>query len=47
VLPRWWLEPIDIHVALPPGRYRPARVSAFIDALKLRMHALPGFRPAQ
>ncbi|GAA4343238.1 LysR family transcriptional regulator [Variovorax defluvii] len=46
VLPRWWLEPIGIHVALPPGLYRPARVTAFIDALKQRMHALPGFRPA-
>ncbi|WP_162583491.1 LysR family transcriptional regulator [Variovorax sp. PBS-H4] len=46
VLPRWWLEPIGIHVALPPGLYRPARVTAFIEALKQRMHALPGFRPA-
>ncbi|MDN8615182.1 LysR family transcriptional regulator [Variovorax ginsengisoli] len=46
VLPHWWLEPIGIHVALPPGLYRPARVTAFIDALKGRMHSLPGFRPA-
>jgi DNA-binding transcriptional LysR family regulator len=46
VLPRWWLEPIGIHIALPPGLYRPARVTAFIEALKQRMHALPGFRPA-
>lgn len=46
VLPNWWLEPIGIHVALPPGIYRPARVTAFIDALKRRMHSLPGFRPA-
>jgi DNA-binding transcriptional LysR family regulator len=46
VLPHWWLEPIDVHVALPPGIYRPARVTAFIDALKRRMHSLPGFRPA-
>ncbi|CAN7150427.1 LysR substrate-binding domain-containing protein [Variovorax sp. LjRoot290] len=46
VLPQWWLEPVGIHVALPPGIYRPARVTAFIEALKRRMHALPGFRPA-
>lgn len=45
VLPNWWLEPIGIHVALPPGSYRPARVTAFIEALKRRMHSLPGFRP--
>ncbi|MBP6893342.1 MAG: LysR family transcriptional regulator [Gammaproteobacteria bacterium] len=46
VLPRWWLEPVSIHVAMPPGAYRPARVTAFIDALRRRMHRLPGFRPA-
>jgi DNA-binding transcriptional LysR family regulator len=46
VLPNWWLEPIGISVALPPGLYRPARVTAFIEALRARMHALPGFRPA-
>lgn len=45
VLPNWWLEPVGIHVALPPGLYRPARVSAFIEALKQRMRSLPGFRP--
>jgi DNA-binding transcriptional LysR family regulator len=46
VLPQWELEPIGIHVALPPGIYRPARVTAFIEALRQRMHLLPGFRPA-
>lgn len=44
VLSKWWLEPIPINVALPPGIYRPARVTAFIAALKARMFALPGFR---
>ena len=43
VLANWWLEPIALHVALPPGIYRPARVTAFIDALKTRMFALSGF----
>jgi DNA-binding transcriptional LysR family regulator len=47
VLPQWWLEPVGVHVALPPGLYRPARVTAFIEALRLRMHALPGFQPAE
>ncbi len=46
VLPRWWLEPVGIHVAMPPSLYRPARVTAFIDALCRRMDQLPGFRPA-
>lgn len=47
VLPRWWLEPVGVHVALPPGLYRPARVTAFIESLKQRMRALPGFRPVE
>ena len=46
VLPEWSLEPIGVHVALPPGRYRPARVTAFIDALRARLAAQPGFTPA-
>jgi len=46
VLANWRLEPIAIHVALPPGIYRPARVTAFIEALKARMLSLPGFRPS-
>jgi DNA-binding transcriptional LysR family regulator len=46
VLANWWLEPIAIHVALPPGIYRPARVTAFIEALKARMSALSGFKPS-
>jgi len=46
VLANWWLEPIAIHVALPPGIYRPARVTAFIEALRARMLSLSGFRPS-
>lgn len=45
VLPKWSLEPVGVHIALPPGVYRPARVTAFIEALGQRMRALPGFRP--
>lgn len=40
VLPRWWLEPVGIHVAMRPSLYRPARVTALIDALRHRMHRL-------
>lgn len=46
VMPNWSLEPIGIFVALPQGLYRPARVTAFIAALRARMHASPGFRPS-
>ncbi|MET3515064.1 DNA-binding transcriptional LysR family regulator [Pseudacidovorax sp. 1753] len=46
VLPRWWLEPVRIHVAMPPSLYRPARVTAFVEALRHRMQRLPGFTPA-
>lgn len=46
VLPRWTMEPIGIHVALPPGRYRPARVTAFIELLRGRLAREAGFRPA-
>ncbi len=46
VLPRWSVSPIAINVAMPPGLYRPARVTAFIEALLSRMRELPGFRPA-
>ena len=40
------LEPIGNHVAMPPGLYRPARETAFNEAMKQRMQALPGIRPA-
>ena len=46
VLADWRLEPVAIHIALPPGIYGPARVTAFIEALRSRMLALPGFRPS-
>jgi DNA-binding transcriptional LysR family regulator len=46
VLPKWSLEPVGVHIALPPGVYRPARVTAFIEALGQRMRSLPGFRAA-
>lgn len=46
VLPDWSLEPIAVHVALPPGRYRPARVNVFIEALRARLAAQPGFTSA-
>lgn len=46
VLPGWSLEPIGVHVALPPGRYRPARVTAFIDALRARLRTQVGFAAA-
>jgi DNA-binding transcriptional LysR family regulator len=44
VLPRLWLESIGVYVALPPGLHRPARVTAFIDALRLRIKDMRGFQ---
>jgi DNA-binding transcriptional LysR family regulator len=45
VLPQWSLEAIPVHMALPAGIYRPARVTAFIEALRRRMWSTPGFVP--
>lgn len=47
VLPRLALEPVGIHVALPPDIHRPARVTAFIDALKRRIADMRGFRASE
>lgn len=46
VLPQWSLAPVGIHAALLPGRYRPARVTAFIDAVREHLRHLNGFVPA-
>ena len=45
VLPNLWLDPVRIQVALPPGLHRPARVTAFIEALCHRLNDMPGFKP--
>jgi DNA-binding transcriptional LysR family regulator len=47
VLPQWSLAPVGIHVALLPGRHRPARVTAFIDAIREHLLKQDGFVPAQ
>lgn len=46
VLPKWELEPITIEVASLSGRFRPARINAFIEILLEVMRKLPGFEPA-
>jgi DNA-binding transcriptional LysR family regulator len=46
VLPRWSVTPIAINVAMPPGVYRPARVTAFIEQLRQQMRSLVGFHAA-
>ena len=46
VLPSLHLEPVGIHVALPPGLHRPARVTAFIEALQHRIKDMRGFHSA-
>lgn len=37
VLPHWHLPRGDVHVVLPPARYRPAKVRTFIDLLADRV----------
>lgn len=45
VLPRMWLESVGVYVALPPNLHRPARVTAFIEALRRRITDMRGFVP--
>ena len=47
VLPAWSLAPVGIHAALLPGRYRTARVTAFLDAVHTHLQSLAGFIPAR
>lgn len=45
VLREWQLEPIQIEAASVAGRFRPARINAFVDILRERMRELEGFEP--
>lgn len=46
VLPQWRLEPIQIEAVSVAGRFRPARINAFVDILRERMGLLQGFESA-
>lgn len=46
VLPRWELEPIAIEAVSVAGRFRPARINAFIEVLCEVMARVEGFEPA-
>jgi DNA-binding transcriptional LysR family regulator len=46
ILPRWELEPIAIEAVSVAGRFRPARINAFIDVLCEVMARVEGFEPA-
>lgn len=46
VLPGWELTPIPIEAVSIAGRFRPARINAFIDILYRVMSKLDGFVPA-
>lgn len=46
VLPAWQLEPIAIEAVSVAGRFRPARINAFVDILCETMAQLDGFEPA-
>jgi DNA-binding transcriptional LysR family regulator len=46
ILPGWELEPIAIEAVSVAGRFRPARINAFVDILCEEMARLDGFEPA-
>ncbi|MBN9370356.1 LysR family transcriptional regulator [Hydrogenophaga sp. YM1] len=46
ILPKWELEPIAIEAVSVAGRFRPARINAFIDVLCEVMAGVEGFDPA-
>ncbi len=46
ILPGWELEPIAIEAVSVAGRFRPARINAFVDILREEMARLDGFEPA-
>lgn len=46
ILPGWELEPIPIEAVSVAGRFRPARINAFVDILCAEMARLEGFEPA-
>ena len=45
VLPQWELLPVPIEAVSVAGRYRPARINAFVDVLCEVMGKLQGFEP--
>lgn len=45
VLPNWELPPIPIEAVSVAGRFRPARIDAFVDVLRQVMGKLDGFEP--
>lgn len=46
ILPGWELDPIPIEAVSVAGRFRPARINAFVDILCEEMAKLEGFDPA-
>lgn len=46
VLPAWRLEPIEIEAVSVAGRFRPARINAFLEILARQMAQLEGFEAA-
>lgn len=46
VLSKWELTPIPIEAVSVAGRFRPARIDAFVDVLRHVMEKLDGFVPA-
>ncbi len=47
VMDDWQVEPIALHIVMPPGRGRPARVQALIEYLAERFASAPWARPVK
>ncbi len=45
LLPGWEAPPLPVHVVFPAARQQPARLRAFIDAMKAALPQLHGMRP--
>ncbi|WP_028603851.1 LysR family transcriptional regulator [Ottowia thiooxydans] len=46
ILPSWELEPVPIEVVTVAGRFRPARIDAFVEILSRLMANTKGFEPS-
>ena len=44
ILPKWRAEDLPLTLALPAGRYRPPRISQFVEHLKQELKHVPGIR---
>lgn len=39
--PRWWAEPLPVYIACPQARFQPAKLRAFVEAMRTAFAAAP------